>query len=90
MHLCLNMPYFYLVIHKLITQYTVHIHSHRETVVSSLSEPKMGCESSQSSWGPTSAMTREILSLESNPFKLDRGALLANWSGDNKEWFGSL
>ena len=67
----------YLVIHMLITQYTVHTHSHRETVVSGHSEPKMGCEISQSSCGLTSATTREIFPLKSNPFQLDRGALLA-------------
>ena len=80
----------YLVIHMFITQYTIHTHSHRETVDSGCSDLKTGCESSQSSWGPTSAMTREILPLESNPFQLDWGALLAIWSGDSKEWFGSL
>ena len=39
----------YLIIHILIAQYTIHIYSHRETVVSDHSEPKMGYESSQSS-----------------------------------------
>ena len=39
----------YLIIHILIAQYTIHIYSHREIVVSGHSEPKMGCESSQSS-----------------------------------------
>ena len=80
----------YLVIHMLITQYTIHTHSHRETIVSDHSEPKMGCKNSQSSWGLTSVATREILPLESNLFQLDRGALLASWSGESKEWFGSL
>ena len=37
----------YLVIHIFIAQYTIHTHSHRETVVSGRREPKKGCKSSQ-------------------------------------------
>ena len=80
----------YLVIYMLITQYTIQTLSHRETVVFSHSEPKMSCKSSQSSWGLTSTATREILPHESNPFQLDRGALLAILLDDSKKWFRSL